>query len=98
MTLKGFNDSKWLLDRSQNFDMLEGEKITIMLPGSWKKSFSNSINIPVKMRRCNEWKGKLLCDECENQVNEDKKIESNSNLLTRDVLHQFGHMLPYYEL
>ena len=28
MTLKGFNDSKRLLDRSQYFDMLEGKDIS----------------------------------------------------------------------
>ena len=32
MTFKGFNDSKRLLDRSQNFDMLKCKKITAMLP------------------------------------------------------------------
>ena len=36
MTFKGFNDSKQLLDRSQNFDMLEGKKLTAVLPRSWK--------------------------------------------------------------
>ena len=28
MTFKGFNDSKRLLDRSQNFDMFDGKKIS----------------------------------------------------------------------
>ena len=35
MTLKGFNDSKQLLDRSQYFDISEGKKISTMLPKSW---------------------------------------------------------------
>ena len=34
MTLKGFNDCKRLLDRSQYFNMLEGKKISAMLPRS----------------------------------------------------------------
>ena len=32
MTFKSFNDSKRLLDRSQYFNMLEGKKISAMLP------------------------------------------------------------------
>ena len=32
--------------------MLEGKKISAMLPISWKKSFNNGVVIPVKMRRC----------------------------------------------
>ena len=37
MTFEGFIDSKGLLDRSQSFNMLEGKKISAMLPRSWKK-------------------------------------------------------------
>ena len=37
MTFKGFNDSKKFPDRSQYFGMLEGKKISPMLPISWKK-------------------------------------------------------------
>ena len=40
MTFIGFNDNKRLLDRSQCFDMLEGKKISALLPKSWKKSFN----------------------------------------------------------
>ena len=98
MTFKGFNDSKRLLDRSQFFDMLEGEKISAMLPRSWKKSFISGIVISVKMRRYNECKGEILCDECNNQVNENKKFEANLDLLKKDVPNEFGHMLPYYKL
>ena len=34
MTFKGFTDTKGLLDRSQCFNMLEGKKISAMLPKS----------------------------------------------------------------
>ena len=61
MTFKGFNDSKRLLDRSQNFDMLHGKKISAMIPRSWKKSFNNGVIIPTKMRQCNECKDGILC-------------------------------------
>ena len=53
-TFKGFNDSKRLLDRSQYFKKKKGEKISAMLPRSWKKSFNNGVIIPKKMRFCNE--------------------------------------------
>ena len=97
MTFKGFIDSKRALDRSQYFDMLEGKKISAMLPRSWKKSFDNGVIIPVKMRRCDECTGEIICITCNNRVNEDKKHEANFNLLKREALNQFGHILPYYK-
>ena len=96
MTFKGLNDSKRILDRSQYFDMFEGKKVTAMLPRYWKKSFKNSVVIPVKKRRCNNCNGEILCNECNNQVNENKEFEANLKLLKRDIPNQFGHMLPYY--
>ena len=51
MTFKVFNDSKRLLDRSKNFDILEGKKISAMLPRSWKKSFNKFVIVPVKLKR-----------------------------------------------
>ena len=47
--------------------MLEGKKISAMLPWSWKKKFNNGIVVPVKMRGCNESKGEILSDDCKNQ-------------------------------
>ena len=72
ITFKSFNDSKRLSDRSHYFDMLEGKKISAMLPKSWKCSFDNGIVIPVKMKQCNECKGEILWDECNNQVKKTK--------------------------
>ena len=96
MTFKGFNDSKRLLDPSQNFDVLDGKKISAMLPRSWKKSFNNGIIIPTKMRQCNECKDGILCTTCKNIINENKEFEANLNLLKREKPNDFGHMLPYY--
>ena len=93
MTSKGFNGSKRLLACSQNFKMLEGEKVTVMLPKSWKKS--SNIGTPVKMRRFDEFKGEILCIMCNNEVNEIKEFEENLNLLKRQSPNQFGHILPY---
>ena len=63
-----------------------------------EKSFNNGIVIPVKMMRCNNCIGELLCDECNNQINENKELEANLNLLKRNEPNRFGHMLPYYNL
>ena len=98
MTFKGFNDSKRLLDRSRYFDMLDGKKITAMLPRSWKKSFKNGVIIPTKMKQCNACKDGILCTTCDNEINENKEFEGNLNLLKRKTPNQFGYMLPYYEI
>ena len=80
-TFKRFNDSKRLLDRSQYFKMVDGEKIPAMLPRLWKKSFDSGIFTPTKMRICNECNDKKLCFKCNNQINENKEFEANLNLL-----------------
>ena len=97
-TLKGFNDSKRLLDRSQYFKMIEGKKKSAMLPKSWKKSFNSGIIIPTKMRFCNDCKDKKVCDKCDNPTNENKEYEANLNKLKRHSQDEFGCMLPYYEI
>ena len=68
-----------------------------MLPRSWKKSFNNGVVIPVKMRRCNNCSGEILCNECNNQVNETREFEAHLTELTRHPPNEFGHMLPYYK-
>ena len=98
MTFKGFNDSKRLLDRSQYFDMLNGKKITAMLPRSWKKSFNNGVIIPTKMRQCNACKDGVLCVTCNNKINENKEFEATLNLLKRKAPNKLGYMLPYYKV
>ena len=95
-TFKGFIDSKRLLDRSQYFKMIEGKKISAMLPRSWKKSFDNGVTIPAKMRFCNGCNDKKMCNICNNQINENKEFEANLNLLKRKAPNKFGYMLPYY--
>ena len=95
-TFKGFNDSKRLLDRSQYFKMIEGKKISALLPRPWKKSFDSGIIIPTKMRFCNECNDNKMCVKCNNHINENKEFEANLNLLKRNAPNEFGHMLPYY--
>ena len=97
-TFKGFNDSKRLLDRSQFFKMIEGKKQSAMLPRSWKKSFDSGLNIPTRMRFCNECNDQKVCNKCNNQINENKEFEANLNEIKRHHPNEFGHKLPYYEI
>ena len=50
-----------------------------------EKSFNDGINIPVKMKNCNKYNIKILCDECYNQVTENKELEANLNLVKRQA-------------
>ena len=80
--------------------MLEGKKVSALLPRSWKKYFVYGFVIPVnkKQKRCNECKGEFLCDDSKNQVNEKEEFETNLNLLGQKTPNQFGHMLPCYKV
>ena len=80
-TFEGFNDSKRLLDRSKYFKRKEGEKISSMLPRSWKKSSDNGVIKPKKMRLCKKCNDIKMCDICNNQINENKEFEANLNEL-----------------
>ena len=78
--------------------MLEDRRISAMIPRSWEKSFNNGIVILVKMKRCNQCKGKILCDEFKNQVIKNKNFEAILKILERDIRNQFGHMPLFYKL
>ena len=49
------------------------------------------------MRFCYECTDKIASNNCNNQVNENKEIEANINVLKRQTPNDFGHMFPYYE-
>ena len=68
--VKGFNNSKQLLDRSQYFNISEGKKLSAMLPRTWRKPFNNGVIIPTKMGFCNECNDRKMCNKCINQYNE----------------------------
>ena len=95
-TFKGFNDSKRLLDQSQYFKLIEGQKISAMLPRFWKTLFNSGVIIPTKMRFRNEFDDKKACNKCNNKIYENKEFEANLNVLKRHSPNEFGHMLPYY--
>ena len=95
-TFKGFNDSNRLLNGSQYFKMIEGKKVSAMLPRYWKKSFDSGIIISTRKRFCNECNDEKMCNKCSNQINENKEFEANLNELKRHPPNEFGYMLPYY--
>ena len=97
-TFKGFNDNKRLLDQSQYFRMIEGKKVSALLPKSWRKSFDSGVNKPTRIKFCNECKDKKMCNKCNNQINETKKFEANLNKLKRHAPNEFAYMLPYYKI
>ena len=78
--------------------MLEGKKISAMLPRSLKKSFNNGIVIPTNMRQCNECKDRILSTTCNYQIKENEEFDSNSNLSKRRPPKELGHMLTYYKI
>ena len=76
--------------------MADGDKLVAKVPLSWKKSFSQGVVFPHKMRNCNKCTKDILCDDCDILVNQNKEFLSNLNELKRERPNDFGHMLPKY--
>ena len=76
--------------------MANGGKLLAKVPLSWKKSFSQRISIPHKMRSCSDCKKDILCESCDKLVNQRKEFSANLNDLKRERPNVFGHMLPKY--
>ena len=93
---KGFTNVSEELDRKEYFNMYNGDKLIAKEPLSWKKSFSQGVVIPHKMRNCTDCKIDSLCDECDKLVNQRKEFSANPNELKRQPPNNFGHMLPKY--
>ena len=51
-TFKGFTNVSDNLDRKEYFNMADGGKLIAIVPWSWKKSFSQEVVIPHKMKNC----------------------------------------------
>ena len=60
------------LDRKEFFKMADGDKLVAKVPLSWKKSFSQGVIIPHKMRNCNDCKIDSFCDDYDKLVNQRK--------------------------
>ena len=95
-TFKGFQSVSDKLDRKEYFNMRDGNKLIAKIPLSWKKSFSQGVVIPHKMRNCTNCQNDLLCDDCDKLVNQNKEFSANLNELKREKPNNLGHMLPKY--
>ena len=54
--------------------MSDGDNLIAKVPRSWKKSFSQGVVIPHKMRNCTNCKKDILCDNCDKLVNQRKEF------------------------
>ena len=95
-TFRGFTNVSDNLDRKEYFKMFDGDKLVAKVPLSWKKSFSQGVVIPQKMRNCNNCTRDILCDDCDILVNQNKVFSANLNELKREKPNDFGYMLPKY--
>ena len=76
--------------------MADGDKLIAKVPLSWKKSFSQGVVLPHKMKNCNICTKDLLCDDCDKLVNQIKDFSANLKELKREKLNDHGNMLPKY--
>ena len=97
-TFKGFSNVSDNLNRKEYFKMADGDKLVAKVPLSWKKSFSQGVVIPHKMRNCHYCKKDNLCDICDELVNQKKELSANLNELKREKPNDCGHMLPKYKI
>ena len=84
-TFKGFKDVRDVLDRNQCFKMADGDNLVAKIPLSWKKSFSQSVVIPHKIRNCNKCTKDILCDDCDKLVNQKKILNKSNGIKTRKI-------------
>ena len=95
-TFKRFTNVSNNLDRKEPFKMFGGDKLVAKVPLSWKKSFSQGVVIPHKMRNCNKCTKDILCDDCDKLVNQNKEFSATLIDIKREEPNDFGHMLPKY--
>ena len=95
-TFKGFTNVLYNLDRKQYFNMASGGKLLAKVPLSWKKSFSQGIVIPQKMRNCGDCKKDALCDNFDKLVKQREEFSANLNELKRLPRNEVGPTLPKY--
>ena len=84
------------LDRKEYFKMAGGDELNAKVPFSWKKSFSQAVVIPHKVRTCNKCTKDILCDDCDKLINQIKEFSANLKELKQQPPDDFGHMLPKY--
>ena len=82
-TFKGFTNVSDNLNRKEFFNMADGDKLIAKVPLSWKKSFSQGVVIPHKMKDCVGCQKDILCVDCDNLINQRKEFSANLNELKR---------------
>ena len=95
-TFEGFTNVISNLDRKEYFNMANGGKLRAKDPLSWKKSISQGVVFPHKMKNCTDCKIDSLCDRCDKLVNQKKDFSANLNEMKRQPPNEFGHTLPEY--
>ena len=48
------------------------------------------------MRNCSDCKEDILCESCDNLVNQKKELSANLNEIKREAPNEFGYMSPQY--
>ena len=64
--------------------MADGDNLIAKVPLSWKKSSSQGVVIPHKMRNCSDCKNDSLSDRCEKLVYQRKEFSANLKELKRE--------------
>ena len=77
--------------------MADGGKLRVKIPLSWKKSSSMGVVIPHKMRNCYKWSKDILCDGCDELVDQNEEFSENLNESKKQAPDEFCHMLPWYK-
>ena len=93
-TFQGFTNVIDNLDRKEIRKMFKGDKLIAKVPISWKKSFSQGVVIPHKMRNCRNCQKEIIRASCDKLVNQRKEFSANLSEIKRETPIQFGHMLP----
>ena len=93
---KGFTNVSDNLNRKEFIKMFNGDKLIAKVPLSGKKSFSQGVIIPHKMRNCSDCKKEILHETLDNLVNQKKGFSANLNELKREKSIDHGYMLPKY--
>ena len=66
--------------------MSDGGKLIAKDPLSWKKSFSTGVVIPHKMKNCTDCGKDVLCDNCDELVNQKRDFSANLNEMKKKLL------------
>ena len=93
---QGFTNVSEILHRKEYFILAHGDNLIAKMSLSWKKSFSQGVVIPHKIKNCNKCTKDLLCEHCDILINQDKVFSAKLNELNREPPIEFGNMLPKY--